>query len=184
MYVNKGVYFLRENDNLMQEIKERHEEYNIDPIETIVTEHFIIPGISGKKVNIKKSYNNMKGLNKFKESLLIFDDIKPNTRIDNVYNKIIIGNPKENKICLLTSLDNKYCYTDNLTIDDNCIKENKYTFLIHKVNNNYLTNIKKNLRNGIVFFLNSINQDELYLTKKFIKNNNYILVDINELISF
>ena len=39
------------------------------------------------------------------------------------------------------------------------------------------------LRNGIVFFLDNINQDELNIIVKYIKNNNYQIVDISELIS-
>ena len=178
LYIKNAVYFIRENDNLMKEIKDKQGKYYIKPINPIITKHTIILGTNGKKVNIKKSYNNMKGINKFKESLLIFDEINVNKSIENIYDKVLLFSPKENKVIILTYLDNKYCYTEDLSIKENCIKEKKHTILIHKITGNFLTNIKKNLRNGIVFFLDSINQDELNLVIKYIKSNNYELLNL------
>lgn len=183
LYIKNAVFFFRENDSLMKIIKIKKDSYYIKPINTIITKHFIIPGINGRKINIKKSYNNMKGINEFKESLLAFDEIKPNKTIDNIYNKVIIFRPINNKICILTNLDNSYCYTEDLTINDSCIKEKKYTILITKISGNFLTNVKKNLRNGVIFYLDSISQDELNLTKKYILNNKYEIVNINKLIN-
>ena len=183
IYIKNGVYLLRENDNLMKIIKEKQTEYNIESTDAIITEHTMIPGINGRKINIKKSYNNMKGVNEFKESLLIYDEIKPNKTIDNKYNKVIIsGNPQINKISILTDLDNRFCYIEDLNIKKECIQNNMYTILIHKINNNYLTKVKETVTNGIIYYLNSINQDDLNLVIKYLRNNNYEIIDINELI--
>ena len=183
IYIKNGVYLLRENDNLMKIIKEKQTEYNIESTDAIITEHTMIPGINGRKINIKKSYNNMKGVNEFKESLLIYDEIKPNKTIDNKYNKVIIsGNPRINKISILTDLDNRFCYIEDLNIKKECIQNNMYTILIHKINNNYLTKVKETVTNGIIYYLNSINQDDLNLVIKYLRNNNYEIIDINELI--
>ena len=181
-YIKHSIYILKENDKLMKTIKEKQNEYNTLPVNTIITNNTIIPGINGKKVNIDKSYNNMKGLNEFRESLLVFDIIKPS--VSNIYNKVIIsGNQTINEISILTKLNNDYCYTENLTIKKECIQNNKYTILIHKINNNYLTNVKSILRNGIIIYLDSINSDELSLVTKYIKNNNYEIVEINKLLN-
>lgn len=181
-YIKHSIYILKENDKLMKTIKEKQKEYNISPVNNIITKSTIIPGINGKKVNLDKSYNNMKGLNEFKESLLIFDIIKPS--VSNIYNKVIIsGNQTINEISILTKLNNNYCYTEDLTIKKECIQNNKYTILIHKINNNYLTNVKNILRNGIIIYLDSINNDELNLVIKYIKNNNYEIVEINKLLN-
>ena len=181
-YIKHSIYILKENDKLMKTIKEKQKEYNISPVNNIITKSTIIPGINGKKVNLDKSYNNMKGLNEFKESLLIFDIIKPS--VSNIYNKIIVsGNQTINEISILTKLNNNYCYTEDLTIKKECIQNNKYTILIHKINNNYLTNVKNILRNGIIIYLDSINNDELNLVIKYIKNNNYEIVEINKLLN-
>lgn len=181
LYIKNASYIIRENDILMKEIKSKQNNYYIKPINAIITEHIIIPSINGKKVNVKKSYNNMKGINKFNESLLIFDSIKPSKTIDNIYNKVVLFHPKENIVSIITSLDNNYCYTENLSISDECIDEKKHTILIHRISNNHLSYVKKNLRNGIVFFLDSINKNELNLVIKYIKNNNYNILTISEL---
>ncbi len=184
LLIKNGVWLIRENDSLMKLLKEKQSIYNTLSIDAIITNHTMIPGINGKKISLKKSYNNMKGINEFKETLLIFDEIKPNKTIDNIYDKVIIsGNPIINKISILTNLDNKYCYTEDLTIKKECIQNNMYTILIHKINNNYLTNIKDNLKNGKVFYLYSISEDELKLVYKYLKNNNYEIVSINDLIN-
>lgn len=181
-YIKHSIYILKENDKLMKIIKEKQNEYNTSPVNTIITKSTIIPGINGKKVNLDKSYNNMKGLNEFRESLLVFDIIKPS--VSNIYNKVIVsGNQTINEISIITKLNNDYCYTENLTIKKECIQNNKYTILIHKINNNYLTNVKNILRNGIIIYLDSINNDELNLVTKYIKNNNYEIVEINKLLN-
>lgn len=181
-YIKHSIYILKENDKLMKIIKEKQNEYNTSPVNTIITNNTIIPGINGKKVNLDKSYNNMKGLNEFRESLLVFDIIKPS--VSNIYNKVIVsGNQTINEVSIITKLNNDYCYTENLTIKKECIQNNKYTILIHKINNNYLTNVKNILRNGIIIYLDSINNDELNLVTKYIKNNNYEIVEINKLLN-
>ena len=181
-YIKHSIYILKENDKLMKTIKEKQNEYNTLPVNTIITNNTIIPGINGKKVNLDKSYNNMKGLNEFRESLLVFDIIKPS--VSNIYNKVIVsGNQTINEISIITKLNNDYCYTEDLTIKKECIQNNKYTILIHKINNNYLTNVKNILRNGIIIYLDSINNDELNLVTKYIKNNNYEIVEINKLLN-
>ena len=184
LYVNNVINFIRDNDSLMKEIKANQDKYNIKPIDAIITEHTMIPRVYGKKINLKKSYSNMKGINKFKENLLIFDEIKPNISIENIYDKIIIsGNPKNNKVSLLTSLDNKYCYTENLTIKKECIQNKMHTILIHKINNNYFFNVKSILKNGIIIYLESIKEDDYNLITKYIISNNYEIVKIDELIA-
>ncbi len=184
LYVKNGVYFIRENDFLMKTIKKKQSDYYIKPINPIITEHTIIPGINGRKINLQKSYNNMKGINEFKESLLVFDKIKPNKTIKNIYDKIIVsGNAKTKHIYLITSLDNKYCYTEDLTIKKECIQNNKYTILIHKITNNYLNKVKDIISNGIIIYLENIKQDELELVIRYIKNNNYNIAELDELTS-
>ena len=167
----------------MKIIKEKQNEYNKLPIDAIITLHTIIPGINGRMINVDKSYQKMKGINEFKESLLVFDEIEPNKSINNIYDKIIIsGNQTLNNVVLLTSLDNRYCYTENLTIKKECMKEKKHTILIHKITNNYLINIKDTIQNGKIFFLENVNQDELNLIIKYLINNNYDIKTIDEII--
>ena len=183
LYLKNAVFFVRENDELMKIIKEKQEKYNIKPIDAIITNNTMIPGKSGRKVNLTLSYNKMKAINYFQESLLVYDKVLPNKSINNIYDKVIIsGNFYNNKISIITELDNKYCYTEHLTINKDCVLNNKHTILIHKITNNHLTKVKELIRNGIVFYIKS-NENDLDLIKKYIKNNNYRIVTINELIT-
>ena len=167
----------------MQTIKEKQSIYNIEPVDAIITEHTLIPGINGKKINLEKSYNNMKSINEFKESLLVFDEIKPNKTIDNIYDKVIIsGNPNINKISIVLKNNDNYCFTTTLEIDKNC--NNKQTIHVEKITNNHLSKVKDLVRNGIIFFLEfKENTDELSLIYKYLKNNNYNVISIDELIN-
>ena len=179
LLIKSGVYFIKDNDNLMKILKEKQNIYNIDPIDAIITEHVMIPGISGRKINLNKSYQKMKGINEFKESLLVFDEIKPNKTTNNIYDKVIIsGNPSVNKISIITKNDDNYCFTTTLEIDNNCF--NKYTIHVEKISSNHLTKVKEVVRNGIAFYLENIN--DLSIITKYLKNNNYEIVSIEELI--
>ena len=183
LLIKSGVYIIRENDQLMKMLKEKQNIYNTPPVNAIITEHTMIPGINGRKINLNKSYNNMKGINEFKESLLVFDEIKPNKTINDIHNKVIIGNSKIKQIVIVTNLDDKYCYTEDLTIKKECIQQKKYTILIYKITNNYFANIKKILQNGMVIYLENIKQDELIIIKKYLLNNNYEITSLNHFIT-
>ena len=179
IYIKYGIYLLKENDRLMKLLKEKQSVYNKDPIDAIITTHTMIPGISGKRINLEKSYQRMKKINKFRESLLVFNEIKPNKRIDNIFDKVIIsGNQNVNKIGIVLEDDSKYCYTTNLEI----ICNNKYNILVNKIYNNHLTKVKEKVHNGIIFYLENITTNELNLIIKYLKNNNYEIVTINELL--
>lgn len=184
LYLKNSVYVIRENDSLMKTLKEKQNVYNKEPIDAIITNHTMIPGISGRKINLTKSYNKMKSINSFKESLLVFDYVKPNKSINNIHDKVILsGNPNINKISLLTNEDNRYCYTTNLDINKDCLKNNKYTIHIEKITNNHLMKVKELVKNGVIFYLDfSENNDESSLIMKYLKNNNYEIVTIDELI--
>lgn len=183
LLIKSGSYFIKDNDDLMKLLKEKQLIYNIEPVDAIITKHTMIPGINGRKINLTKSFQKMKGLNEFKESLLVFDEIKPHKTIDNIYDKVIIsGNPNINKISIILENDDNYCFTTTLEINENCI--NKQTIHVEKITNNYLSKVKDLVRNGIIFFLEfKENNDELSLIYKYLKNNNYDVVSIDELIN-
>ena len=69
IYTEKTMTVIKENDDVMIELKDVADSYYIEPIEATIREDEIIPGIKGRKVNINKSYNKMKQIGKFNESL-------------------------------------------------------------------------------------------------------------------
>ncbi len=214
----------------MKEILIKEVDTYQEPINALITDHFIIPGIKGYKINYNKSYKNMKRINKYEESLLIFDEIKPSIYINNNYNKIILqGNSKLKRISIILkindillfnnlnnilvkhnvysdilsnnsySLKNKnyknilsqeyypftnYCLSFNQKININCIKNHKYTIMGKEILSPYITNTKNILKNGLflVYSFNQFNYKDLDLILKYLKNNNYKIISVNEMI--
>ena len=229
-YTYQCINFLKKNDTLMQEIIKNQSFYNQNPINATITQNTIIPGIKGRKINLNKSYKKMKKINKFDESLLIYDYINPKISIKDTYNKIIInGNNNINNVSLILNINNQelfnllnyilidnnvkaniltyskfninntnytniisynysskidYCITNSLTINKNCIQNNKYTILGKNITNYYLKNTKELIKNGaiIIYTFNKNNYYELNIILKYLKNNNYNIVSIDELI--
>ena len=184
LYLKYAIYITKENDNLMKIIKEKQNEYNADAKNAIITKNTMIPGKTGKRINLNKTYKKMKRLNRFSESLLVFDKIKPSKSIEHIYDKVIIsGRSDSNKISIILNDNQEYCFTTSLEINNDCIKNHKYTIHITKISNNHLNKVKELVKNGIVFNLEySSIYNDLDLIKKYLKNNNYEIVDINKLI--
>lgn len=107
IYTEKIVSVVKDYDEIMVEIKHTKNEYKIEPIEAILTDTTIIPGISGKEVNVDKSYAKMKQYGKFESTLLAYDKINPKNRLkDNLDKLIIKGNSSKNMISLVFLLKN------------------------------------------------------------------------------
>ena len=59
-YTDKVMKLLNKKDPLMITLNNIKEEYEILPVNAIIEEDTIIPGIKGLEVNIEKSYEEMK----------------------------------------------------------------------------------------------------------------------------
>lgn len=103
-YTEKAADIVRRNDPIMQMIEEVKKDYEIDPIEAIVVGDEIIPGLNGRQVNVNKSFSNMKKINRYQESLLVFDEIVPDLSL--AYDKYVIkGNEQLNQVALMFTVD-------------------------------------------------------------------------------
>lgn len=134
-YTDKAVEIVKRNDPVMKEILTISDSLKIDPINAIINDDEVISGLNGKKINIDKSYQNMKKLNIYKESMLVFDEILPEVSIN--YDKYVIkGNELKNEVALVfkvDSIDNIKLINKVLTekntlatffIDGNIVKDN------------------------------------------------------------
>ena len=118
-YTNEISNVIKENDDLLIQIKDNENLYNVKAIDAVILDDTIIPGVSGKKVSVDKSYNNMKKYNTFNENLLVYDKVKPNVSVNKVYDKYIISGNKSitnifknfNFIHLMFILKILYCIT-------------------------------------------------------------------------
>ena len=141
-FTEKTVTVIKDADELMIEIKNNKDNYYIEPIDGIIKENTFIPGISGKMVNIDKSYKKMKQYGLFNEGLLIYDNVKPKNELNNNLDKYIISaNSLKKQVSIILIVDSSN-YLDQLlnVLQDNNIYVN---FFVEgswlEENSNYLS---------------------------------------------
>ena len=75
LYTEEVSMTSKTNDELLNEIIDKSVKYKVDPAEAIISDDTIIPGIKGREVNIKESYEKMREVGYFNEKLLIYKDM-------------------------------------------------------------------------------------------------------------
>ena len=159
----------------MQEIKNNQTKYNKEPINAIITKHTIIPGISGKKINLNKSYNKMQKINEYNPSLLVYDKINPNKSISNHFDKVIIsGNQEKKDISIILEINNEYLFN---TLNQIIISNNLYLDIL--TNNNYNlhnTNFKNIIQENYSEITNYCITYEIKVNKKCQSNHKYTIL--------
>lgn len=106
-YTDKVMDVALEQDKIMISINNVKDDYREDAIEAIIDNDTIIPGISGREVDIEKSYSNMKSIGLFHENYLVFKDVMPKTTLDDNMDKYIIkANGSKQIISLIFIVDN------------------------------------------------------------------------------
>lgn len=102
-YTNKIALYVKNKNPLMQQIKSRYEDTYLMPVNsTIIDDTYIIPGLSGKKLNIDSTFFNMQKKGIYDEEKFVFTLIKPNISLEDNKDKIIIrGNKNNNAVSLI-----------------------------------------------------------------------------------
>ena len=92
-------------DTLMAEIKNNAKNYEKQPIDAKITENTMIPGLKGQRINIEKTYEQMKKIRRFNEKYIVYEEIEPNISIKSNLDKYIIsGNKTKNTISLIIEI--------------------------------------------------------------------------------
>lgn len=156
-YTDKCVNILKNKDPLMQEIIKNSKNYNISPIDAVITNNTVIPGTSGLNINLNKSYEKMKKLGNYDESLLVYEEVLPNISYKNYYDKIIVSNNQNNKISLVFNIKDLKIYNEITNILDKYNVKGNYFFQnsffsnnvskIKEIEDNILVNNLFNLSN-------------------------------------
>lgn len=98
----KTSLVVKDVDTDLIELKEQEKEYYIEPQNATIKNNTIIPGIEGKRLNIDKTYKQIKKKGQISEKDYVYDTIEPEISLKNTYNKYIIkGNPKNKKVSIL-----------------------------------------------------------------------------------
>lgn len=101
-YTNKISMVIKDNDDILKQIKQIKEQYKIEPIDAKIDGNTIIPGLSGSEIDVNNSYKKMKKINSFNDNLLVYKKINPSVSVKNVYDKYIIsGNKSKQEVSLL-----------------------------------------------------------------------------------
>ena len=181
------------------EIEDNKDNCKISSVSAIIDGEYIIPGLNGYAVNVLKSYDNMRFLDKFDSYYLEYDIIKPTISLNNNKDKIIkYGNAEKNEIAIVISNNNnilEYIKNNNINItrviDINSFdKQSKY----EQINGDY-NNYKKvesllnkyNLNKNICYINNYIKdnclQNKKYLVEASVILNTYNLSSIKDTIT-
>lgn len=101
-YTEKTMDVVKEVDEIMVTLKEQEQKYQVPAENASIDGDIITPGISGKIVNRKESYEQMKHYGKFYPSLLKYDKVSPEVSIKDRYDLYVrSGNPKIRQVSLL-----------------------------------------------------------------------------------
>lgn len=102
IYTERTVNVLIEVDEIMVKIKEDKKTCELKPVDAIVIDNTIIPGISGREVNELASYHKLKKIGYYDKDLLEYKLTKPDVSLTNNYNRYIVGgNPVKKSVSLL-----------------------------------------------------------------------------------
>lgn len=145
--INKQtVSVISSYDEIMIKIEENKNQYDQKPINAIIKENTIIPGLNGRTVNIKKTYDEMKKIGTYNDKLYQYETIKPEITLKNNYDKYIIsGNEQKNMASLIFIIkENSDILRINQILEDNNVKA---TFFIDtswfEQNNDKIQNLIK-----------------------------------------
>ena len=133
-YTDKVMNIINQKDPLMIKIESLKEEYEVEPVNAMLDQDTIIPGINGRQIDVLKSYEEMKLGGIFREESLIYKDILPSSSISNNKDKYIVKGNSNNEVSLIVIYN-------SLTKQNITNISNITIYLNHKDITN--TNIKK-----------------------------------------
>jgi len=138
-YTEKVALYVRNKNPLMKTISSLSVDKNVHSIEAeIVDGKYIIPGLSGKEIDLGESYARMQENNTYDEDRLVFNEIKPEVSLEENKDKIIIkGNKEKKSVSLVFESVNdltRYLHQNNYKINV-LINKEEYDFNYELINN-------------------------------------------------
>ena len=172
IYTEKIISVSIEQDEIMIKLKEIKDEYIEKPIDAKIIDNTIIPGNTGKEIDIDTSYKQMKKIGYFEESLISYNTIYPKISIYNNYNKYIInGNTKNKEVSIIYIIKDNFTLNNILNIIKN--KNTKITFFIDSTFLNNNIDIINKINNYEIYNYGSkgtYNKDNIIITNNIINN--------------
>lgn len=105
-YTNKSIDIVKYTDPIMKQIKKSSAKYEITPTSAKIKDNTIIPGLSGKMIDVRTSYDKMKEYGMYNESLTTLKEVAPTVSLDDNYDKYIIsGNETKKEVALIFKIN-------------------------------------------------------------------------------
>ena len=192
-FSNTMIMKYNEKDPLMLEIKENSMKYSIEPVNAIIEDNTISSGTYGKKVNILKTFHEMKKYGAYNELLMVFQDVKPAVSIDDYYDHYLVrGNGLKREVAFLFIIrDEKEFYNitsylknkripATLFLDGTLLE--KQSSSISRMNSFEIELLNYNQSFEEVFFKTSLSYLEVLTKNKplfcFTENENFTLLEM------
>ena len=182
---NIKSYLLKNNDIIIY-LKNNEYKYYKKPINAIIKNEYIIPGINGKRVDIEKTFYSLETY-AISNSSIKYKIIKPNISLSNNKNKVIInGNRNKREISFIINNTKIMNYLNYHNISYVTNNYNYYILNKKRYNINYIADYKdifklydNNYCNNLSIILNTnynnCKENNIYLIKPTINlsNQNY-----------
>lgn len=126
IYTEKATTVVKELDDIMIQIKAKKDKYYVPPVEAIIENDTIIPGINGMEIDVNKSYQNMRSIGLYSDKYFKYKIIKVINSLDKNKDKYIISGNKNKGIASLIFLVEKNTNIDKVIkiLDKNKVKAN------------------------------------------------------------
>ena len=169
-YTDRVIEVIKEEDEIMVELTSVMDVYGVLPVNATVLGNTIVPGISGRSINIDKSYKKMKSSGLFNKNLIVYDVVTPVVSINNNKDKFIVrGNSSKNFVSILFVLnDSKYFDKINSIFNEKGVNVNYFVSYSYLINNS--TMIKEVINNEFY----SYGDNGLYTPDNLLFSNNLI----------
>lgn len=178
-YTDRISDYIKDKDPIMMEIIDKKTFFETKPVNAVVEDSYIIPGLCGFKVDIDKTYYKMKKLGSYNKNLYTFIPDYPNISIKDTFDKVIIsGNKNKKQVSLVFKIDS----SKNVSVILDILKNNNVVgnfFIDGKYFEDNVDILKDIALDG--HFLGNLGYDGKY-DKLTIKNTNSLInrVFLNE----
>ena len=167
------------DDNIYLEIINQRKLYEKEVIDGIIVNNtYFIPGIKGRKVNVLKSYYQMKKSGYYNSNHFIFDDVNPIHSLEDNTLVILRGNSSKKAIAIIGSFNDSYI-----------TKEEEYLSYPHLINviflnkSNYLIKKDSIVYGDIIFLESDINISEYKYLITYFNNKGFKIMSLSNLLS-
>jgi len=186
IYTERASNIAKREDPIMKSIIKNASSYNIDSVNALVSGDTITPGIRGCVIDINKSYEKMKRINEYRDTLLRYKDLIPEITIYNKY--ISNGNKKKRQVSIVVNISNDITeinsiasfnkekinvFVDSVMLETKLLKVDKeYINIYNGGNNNNYDDITIEWMNDVI--LDNYNESKYCINKN--KNDDNLVI--------